>query len=423
MKKILILFIFALTISLTSCNLGDLGNLGDLLPGGSDDIKDKYNEEMQLMEELNELLPGSVGFKDITDSITIPEDSGVTRVFQEEDGKGFVFTAKSIQSSMNDYVTVKVGVDIEGKISGIKVNFENPSDFKVNDYTLESFIGQDASLSDVAITSGATHSSEAVKRAVKSGFNVLGQNSLILITVSDYDLIYELIPTVFTGFVHGKQLAVSGNIEYICVSENEAGMIYILNAGDEYYLVVFNNMKRYKVFGLNDNKTELVEKIGYDSDVVTEAVSHALNNVIYEEVRNIAVAQFKKMMGTEDVVISPNSTEAFNTVCANVEINVDGQIYQGYYSRTSGFENMDIFVVIDSEGKICQVKAKTLIFNEEYFAIFDSVPSNYYQNMIGMSQFDDIDGLTMISGATLTSTAMATAIKDAFEAYNNVRVR
>ena len=418
MKKFLILLLLVLTLSVSSCNLDDLGNLGDLLPGGSDDIKDKYNEEMQLQEELNELLPGAVGFIDITNSISIPEDSGVTRVFQEVDGKGFVFVAKNIQNSMKGYAIVKVGVDIEGKISGIKVNFEHSSDFKVNDYTLESFIGQDASLSDVVITAGATYSSEAIKRAVKAGFNVLVQNTLI--SGSDLMMISDFIPTVFSGFVAGRELEVSGNIEMAYVSENEAGMAYIVDAGDEYYLVVFNNMKRFKVFALNDNKTELVEKVGYNFDVVNEAVNHALKNVIYEDARNTAVSQFKKMMATNDVTISVNSTDAFNTVCANVEINVDGQMYQGYYSRTPGFKDMDIFVVIDSEGKIYQVKAKTLIFEEGYFMGFNGIPSDYYQNMIGMSQYSDIDGLTMIAGATYTSNAMATAIKDAFEAYNNI---
>ena len=442
MKKILILFILALTLSLTSCNLEDLGNLEGLIPGGT--IIGGNQEEQEQIARLKNVMPDAKGFEELYSAsnhyeTTLPvrpqsfefegdlyEGVGgvIISIHRETSGLGYVFRfgiSTKFSRSQNDYT---VGVTTDGVICGIHEDAYTDSKSLTNDF-YDSFIGQGTSLSGVELVSGATHSSAAVKEAIRQSMMLLVQNGLISANqnVSDHEILRSLISNVFSGFVVGRRLEVSGNIVFACVSENESGMMYILDAGDEYYLVVFNNMKRYKVFGLNDNKTELVEKIGYDSDVVNEAVSHALNNVIYEEVRNIAVAQFKKMMGTEDVVISPNSTEVFNTVCAHVEINVDGQMYQGYYSRTPGFKDMDIFVVIDSEGKICQVKAKTLIFNEEYFMGFNGVPSDYYQNMIGLNQYDDIDGLTIITGATYTSNAMATAIKDAFEAYNNVRVR
>ena len=104
-----------------------------------------------------------------------------------------------------------------------------------------------------------------------------------------------------------------------------------------------------------------------------------------------------------------------------MEITIEDVKYYGFYSRSYGFEDMNVFVAIDSEGKIAKVSAETLIFHEEYFFGFGGVPSGYLTNLEGLTGTSYDGSQTLISGATMTSNSMAQSLKDAFAAYEALK--
>ena len=122
------------------------------------------------------VLPGSEDFKDISSTLVIDSTSGVTAVYEETSGKGYVFV--STTTGFSHMITVTVGVDLNGVITGIQVEMDS-RDYTVNENTINSYIGKDSTLSGIEITTGATVSSNAVKRAVLNGFNVLAVNGLL----------------------------------------------------------------------------------------------------------------------------------------------------------------------------------------------------------------------------------------------------
>ena len=75
----------------------------------------------QAAGELLQVLPGATGFEDITATLTIAAESGVSVVHKETSGKGYVFIAHAKFGDMKELAKVTVGVDSEGKIAGILV--------------------------------------------------------------------------------------------------------------------------------------------------------------------------------------------------------------------------------------------------------------------------------------------------------------
>jgi hypothetical protein len=92
----------------------------------------------------------------------------------------------------------------------------------------------------------------------------------------------------------------------------------------------------------------------------------------------------------------------------------------------TNFHDMDVFVVLDSEGKIYKTQANTLIFEEEFFMFndkgikYEGIPTDYYQNMVGVGSGDLTADTTLITAATMTSNAMNVSLKDAFAAYDKL---
>ena len=165
-KKILLILLLVVCFNVVGCS--DVVNniFGDVIDGeiDSDTIENFV------------VLPGSEDFKDISSTLVIDSTSGVTAVYEETSGKGYVFV--STTTGFSHMITVTVGVDLNGVITGIQVDMDS-RDYPVNENTINSYIGKDSTLSGIEITTGATVSSYAVKRAVSNGFDVLAANGLL----------------------------------------------------------------------------------------------------------------------------------------------------------------------------------------------------------------------------------------------------
>ena len=70
---------------------------------------------------------------------------------------------------------------------------------------------------------------------------------------------------------------------------------------------------------------------------------------------------------------------------------------------------MDVYYVLDAEGKIVKMTADTFIFHEEYFTGFEGIPDGYQEGFIGNDSASFDENIAIIAGATMTSNAMSLA--------------
>jgi hypothetical protein len=84
------------------------------------------------------------------------------------------------------------------------------------------------------------------------------------------------------------------------------------------------------------------------------------------------------MEGATD--ITALELDTFNTVVSAVSFKLGDATYYGFYSRSIGFHQMDVYFVIDENGAIAKIDAKQFIFDEEYFGSFGGMDPVAYKN-------------------------------------------
>lgn len=383
-----------------------------------------YNSDNEAASTLTVLPQAIVPTGDCTDGTS----GKLLTIYQETSGKGFAFRFQMSTKFSASPMEFTVGVSADGKIT--KINQDSYSDSKaVGDAFISSFTGNDSALSSVELVAEVTYSSKAIKAAVEAGLLILADNGLIQAGVkSDAQILEELISTVFSSFKKSEEtLTVSGNITSASRLANDAGFVYLMTKGETTYLAICNNFNVCKVFTYTTDEASgeasLVDVTSENEDLATEAKTHAASNLKSQV--ETAVKKFKSITGSEEITEVTN-IDVFNSVVAVVEITIEGAKYYGFYSRSYGFHDMDVFVVLDSEGKIYKTQANTLIFEEEFFMFndkgikYEGIPTDYYQNMVGVGSGDLTADTTLITAATMTSNAMNVSLKDAFAAYDKL---
>ena len=369
-------------------------------------------------DRLNAVMPGGAGYEDITATLTgLP--ASVKEVHKETAGLGYVIicTAESQYSAAPMEITL--GVSADGKISGVEINSYSDTesfDFRKKDPNyLTSYVGKDSTLADIGTVAGSTFSSTAFKNAITEAMGVLTANNMIAAGVkSDAQILEELIPTVAPGFTKLADATASGNIQKALKAENDTGFAYIMTSGDASYLAVVNAMGVCKVYDV-EGKDVTVD----NAALVGEAKTHAAAN--QKDRSEAAVKKFERMFdGATD--ITAIELDTFNTVVYAVSFKVGEATYYGFYSRSIGFDQMDVYVVIDENGAIAKLDAASLFFETEYFPVDDNVNETDYKNSFTGFTGDTFTGENaMIAGATMTSNAVKESTTDAFESFNSLK--
>ena len=398
------------------------------------------NSSGAALEQLKVVMPDATGFEELynevdpsTSKLTVQPTafkyegekvegtSGkVLSVYKEKAGKGYVFRISVITQFSKSPIEYTVGVTSEGVICGINQDVYTDSKTVSAEFT-NSFVGKDSALTGVELVGGVTYSSKGIKVAIEQTLLLLVENGLMAAgEKSDAQILEELLSTVYSSF-KGEELAATGNITKALRAKNGSGYVYLMTKGEATFLVIVNNMNAAKVYGLNGEKTELADVTDDNADLVTEAKEFSTTNS--NSLLDKAIAKFKTLSGSEEIVAVSTAVNSFNTVTNAVQITKDGETYYGFYTRADGWQShtMDIYVIIDSEGKIYKVDAETLVFEMDEFIEyggFAGIPSGYLGNMEGKTSTDDIDSFTTISGATMSSKAISLSIKDVFAAYN-----
>ena len=77
--------------------------------------------------------------------------------------------------------------------------------------------------------------------------------------------------------------------------------------------------------------------------------------------------------------------------------------------------------VLDGTGKIVSMNADELILEKEYFSSYTLDESSYKAGFTGLTADSFTAEDTLITGATLSSNAVKTAVYDVFAAFQNLQ--
>ena len=340
--------------------------------------------------------------------------ANVLTIYKEANGLGFAVRCQATSQYSKEPMELTIGVDAEGKICGLQLDkYTDSIDFRSKDANyISSYVGKDSALADIGLVSGCTYSTTSFKNAVSEGLEALISNNLIAEGVkSDAQILTELIPTVATGFSKTLEIQATGNIQIALAAENGTGFAYVIPEGEKSYLAVVNAMGVCAVYDVEGNKVEI-------ESVAAEAVAHAKAN--QTDYITPLVSKIEKMMegATE---ITPVYLNTFNTVTSAVSFKLGDAEYYGFYSRSVGFHQMDVYIIIDANGAIAKMDANQFIFDEEYFMSFGGMNvSEYKAGYVGVTGTTLTDDVTLIATATMTSNAMKQSTEDAFVAFESI---
>lgn len=364
-------------------------------------------------DRLNAVMPSGSAYEDITATLSdVP--ASVVKVNKETNGLGYVIEAQATsQYTGSTPMDIVIGVDATGKICGIELAGHSESLIFGADYP-STYIGKDSALADVGLYAGSTFSSTAFKNAVTEAMGVLISNNLIAAGVkSDAQILEELIPTVAPGYTKLSDATASGNIQKALKAENDTGFAYIMTEGDASYLALVNATGVCKIYDVEANDvTDAHEAL------VTEAKAHATAN--QKSYTDAFITKVERMMegATE---ITSIELDTFNTVVDVVSLKVGDATYYAFYSRSIGFHQMDVYIIIDETGAIAKVDAKAFIFEKEYFMAFGGMnDAEYKAGFVGITSDTFTGEEAVIATATMTSNAMKQSVEDAFASFNSI---
>ena len=395
-------------------------------------------------DRLNAVMPeGAVGYEDITSTLTIPEKfvspdnqnrtADIIAVHKETSGLGYIVeVAWTSEDSHGDEPNlVVIGISLDGKI--IKLNNEVYHDtetyniFSNDPNYAASFEGKDSALTDVGLVSGSTHSSSAFRSAVAHAFEVLVANNMITAGVkTDAQILAEMIPSLHTGLTSGGSLkaetvAASGNIVEGYKAINGSGYAFIIKNGEASYLAIVNASGACAVYDVEGaNVTEANAAVAEEALAATEAVDFS------DEAAKMISAKFND--ATE---ITPIELTTFGNVVYACSFKTGDNTYYAFYSApiTYGDNAMKICTVIDENGAIVDQNVKQMAFGhgveympgiQDFVNSSSSVFGEYLDRFNGITQ-ETLGDNVLITGGTVSSTAVKLATSDAFNEYNAIK--
>ena len=361
------------------------------------------------------VMPDADNFEEITSTLAgVP--ASVLAVYKETSGKGFVVRTSASTQYSKEPMEITFGVTADGKICGIQLDVYTDSiDFRSKDTNyIGSYLEKDSALADIGTVSGATYSSTAFKDAVSAGFSALISNSLIVEGVkSDAQILQEMIPTLAPGMLKTEEVAASGNIEKALKAGNDAGFAYVVKNGDASFLALVNATGICKVYDVTG-----ADVTDAQTAIADEAVAASASQKSYSADLSTKITKLYENAAE----ITNIQIDTFNTVVAAASFKVDGADYYGFYSRSIGFHQMDVFFVIDANGAIAKMDAKQFIFEEEYFMAFGGMNNAEYKaGFEGLTSETWTGDAAVIATATMTSNAVKQSTEDAFAAFNSIK--
>lgn len=381
-------------------------------------------------DRLNAVLAGGTGYEDITATLNeLP--ASVTTVYKETSGLGYAIICTAESSYSTAPMEITLGIAADGKISGVEINAYNDTesfDFRAKDPNyLASYVGQDSALADVGTVSGSTFSSTAFKESITAAMGVLAANDLISAGVkADEQILAELIPTLHTGLTGGgllkaEEIAGSGNIFAGYKALNGSGYAFIVTTGETKVLAIVNASGACKVYD-----TTGADVTDANASVVTEALAATETTDFTEAAQKMILIKY------EDAEITPVALTTFSNVVWASTFVSGGNNYYAFYSSPITYEDsaMAILTVLDENGAIVTQDVKAFLFGHgiEYMPIYGqgygnsaSDAYNAYEGQFAGITAETLTDDVLVSGATISSTAVKLATQDAFNAFTALK--
>ena len=265
---------------------------------------------------------------------------------------------------------------------------------------------------DIGAIAGSTYTSKGYQTAVKAAL----QAATLLSggKVDPAQLLESKIASLAPGFVNPKEVTLPAGSEFtkIFKASNDAGFAYIYSDGEVGYLVLVNATGVCVVYNVDgEDVTEAQATLAESAKVYAKE-----NQKPYDEALTKKVNSVFANAATDITTIEVN---AFGTIVSALTFKVDGADYYAFYSRSMGYKQMDVYIIIDANGAIAKLDAKSLFFDEDYFPDYpeDLNQKEYKENFEGITSDTWTGDEAMIAGATKTSNAIKQSTNDAFDAF------
>ena len=341
------------------------------------------------------VLPAADSFNQLTVD-EMPE--GGVDVYEATNGSGYVVTTQA--KGYGGMLKVMVGIDSNGLITGTEVLENNETQglgSKVSEHAfMDQYIGKDSNLEGIEAIGGTTISSNAFTKAVRIAYEVYGQAAGVEIAgverepISD-EVKAELFPNVtsFQKYAVEGEAYRAGNEGYIIVTTS-AGF-----AGDVTTAI-----------GLDNNGAITGVVFTETSETQDYGEQYTRNSWKTAQVGKTSADELDMISGatiTGDA-LKQNFAQAFELLPTLADASLE------YVGTAEGYNGtMTVAVGIDSTGAITSVR---LVESGDDFASKVSDEA-FTSQFVGKTS---TDGISTISGATVSSTAFIEAVNNALAA-------
>lgn len=381
-----------------------------------------------------QVMPDAEGF-DVLYSAALKDESKlhdvadtVRGIYQETSGKGFGLLLSTTKGYTGEAMEITLAVDTEGKIlDAVVTAYPESKDFGVDTYP-KTYVGQDSTLAGVSLVGGVTYSSVAFKGAVEDAFAALIQNGLIQEAVkSDAQLLEEMLPKVYPGMANASGIVqateatmTEGQYTYIqrgLVSNNGVGVACYTASNEKNYLVICNASGVCKAYDVNGN-----DVTADNAEMVAEVKSFAAGAV---EAPEKAPKKLLKLVD-KNAEYTVLALDTFSCVKEAYSVSFEGKQYYGFVAESYSYGNevMEAYYMLDEQGAIVGMNAKTLIFHEEYFHDYQLDDESAYKAAFTGLTVDTWTGEpALVTGATFTTTSVRVATEDVFAAFQAIQAK
>lgn len=275
-----------------------------------------------------------------------------------------------------------------------------------------------ADTTDIGAIAGSTFTSNGYQKAVMAAL----QAATLLSggKIDPVELLESKIAELAPGFVNPKAVALPAGSEFakIFKASNDAGFAYIYSNGEIGYLVLVNATGACAVYDIDgENVTNAQATLAESAKTHAKANQKSYDDALTKKVNNVFANA-----ATDITTVEVN---AFGTLVSALTFKVDGADYYAFYSRSMGYKQMDVYIVIDANGAIAKLDVKSLFFDEDYFPAYpeDLDQKEYKENFEGITLDTWTGDEAMIAGATKTSNAIKQSTNDAFDAFGLITAK
>lgn len=370
---------------------------------------------------LAEVMPGSEGFDEL-DLTGLELPAGVNKVYKEKSGKGFVFEV-TVDSGYQPGMVILCGVDADGKITGSKCTqsnetygFESALNGQYNGKTLDDV--------DLIIAAGASPNSMTSK-AYFAAIEIALQANVVVGggELGPEIVLKNMIPTVVPAYNKLKEIEVtSDKVVLAFATVNESGFAYIMTEGESYYLAIVNTMGVCAIY--NDAAVNVTAE---HADLVAEAKALALTTK-QSYAATLSTKIEALMTGASEITAIELNT--FTTVVSVASFKVEDATYYAFFTKPLSYEDsaMEIVTILNADGAIVKQDIKQMAFGEgveympgikDFVNVTDSKFQSYLDRFTGITSGTLSDDV-LVTGATVSSTAVKLATADVFAAFNSM---